>query len=74
MFHIDPNTNTALQRQAERVRAVRAYGNTPRPEQFAPDWGAERPGPSRRVRRMALALAAVAPIVLIVAAVVLLAR
>jgi hypothetical protein len=25
MFHIDPSINTAVQRQADRVRAVRAY-------------------------------------------------
>ncbi len=29
MYHIDPNINVALERQAERVRAVRTYGQTP---------------------------------------------
>ena len=77
MFHIDPNVNAAVEKQAERVRAVRAVDNGPAPEGFAPDWGADEGGPPNWVRRGAtLLLAAAVPVVLIVvvAVVVLMVR
>ena len=71
MFHIDPNINTAVEIRAERLRALRAANYIPVPERFAPDWGAEDAGLSKRVRRgVTLALAAAVPVVLIVALVV----
>jgi hypothetical protein len=77
MYNLDPNINTALERQAERVRAVRAYGTSPETERSTLASAVEDRGPSRRVRsRLAVALAAAVPIMLIVvvAAVVLIAR
>ena len=66
MYHIDPHINTAVERQAERLRALRAGDHTPMPERFAPDWGAAENGPSKWGRRGALALAAAVPILVIV--------
>jgi hypothetical protein len=66
MYHIDPNINTAVERQAERLRALRASDYTPIPERFAPDWAAEETGRSKWVGRAALALGFVTPIVVIV--------
>ncbi len=75
MFHIDPNVNAAVERQAERLRAVRALEYSPAPERFAPHWGDKDSGPSEWIRRGAtVALAAALPVVLIVAFVVVLAR
>ena len=76
MYHLDPSINTALERQAERVRAVRAYGTSPESERSALASAVDDRGPSRRVRsRLVVALAAAAPIVLIVVvAVVLIGR
>ena len=67
MYHHDPNINTAIERQADRVREVRAYGSN---ERAAPTRPAGEMGQSKRVARKAiLALAAAVPIVLIVAVV-----
>jgi hypothetical protein len=75
MFHIDPNINAAVERQAERVRAVRAVEYSPVPERFAPHSAAEDNGLSQRARNgVAVALAASVPIVLIVATMVALMR
>jgi hypothetical protein len=70
MFHIDPNVNAAVERQRERVRAVRAFRGGREAERYLP----ENSRPQLDRRRAALALAAAAPVILLVAAVVLLVR
>ena len=67
MYSFDSNTNAAIELQADRVRAVQAYGTRQMPEDAAPSWAAEGTSRTRPVARKAtLALAAAAPIVLIV--------
>ncbi len=52
MYHIDPNLNTALERQAERVRAIRAVGQTQPREPAAAVWlNTDRPSHPQRGRR-----------------------
>ena len=68
MYSIDTNTNTAIERQADRVRAVNAYGTGKNAAHAAAEWGAEAQGaPSALRGKLTLALAAVAPVVLIAA-------
>ena len=38
MYHLDPSINVAVERQVERVRAVRAYSQAPRPELSERAW------------------------------------
>ena len=74
MYSFDSNTNCAIELQAARVRAVQAYGTRQVPEDAAPSWAVDEIGQTRPVARKAtLALAAAAPIVLIVV-LVLMAR
>ena len=67
MYTFDTNTNTAIERQADRVRAVQAYGLRQGHEQAALAWTADS---SRRANSVAgkvtLALAAATPIALLV--------
>jgi hypothetical protein len=65
MYHPDPNINAAVERQAERVRAVQAYGSreTVEPPNSPPANDASQPAPWAGT--LALALAA-APIVVLV--------
>jgi hypothetical protein len=74
MYHIDPNINTAVEKRAERLRALRASDYTPVPERFAPEWGRPESGRSKWIGRAALALGAALPIVVIVLMVALTAR
>jgi hypothetical protein len=74
MYSFDSNTNCAIELQAARVRAVQAYGTRQMPEQAAPSWAVDDMDQTKPVARKAtLALAAAAPIVLIVV-LVLMAR
>ena len=74
MYSYDSNTNCAIELQAARVRAVQAFGSRQMPEQTAPTWAVDDRGQTKPVARKAtLALAAAAPIVLIVV-LVLMAR
>lgn len=60
MYHHDPNINVALEIQAERVRALRAVGQTQPGDPAAPVWlNAELPTRphGRRLRRWWPALA-----------------
>ena len=67
MYPLDPNINAAVERQAERVRAVKAYGVRQDLEQSAPSWEAsEAHRPNRAVSLLAIVLAAAAPIALVV--------
>ena len=67
MYSYDSNTNCAIELQAARVRAVQAYGTRQMPENAAPSWAADEMGQTKPVARKAtLALAAAAPLVLIV--------
>jgi len=52
MYQIDTNINTAIQRQADQVRAVQAFGSDRATEPVGPAW-------------TSVALAVVAPIILI---------
>jgi hypothetical protein len=67
MYQLDTNINTAIERQADRVRAVQAYGTRQMPAQAAPSWAVDDMGQTNPVARQAtLALAAAASIGLIV--------
>ena len=67
MYTFDLNTNTAIERQADRVRAVRAYGSHSDSQPAASSWTHERTGRTSPISaRAALALAAAAPGLLIV--------
>ena len=62
MYQLDLNTNTALEGQADRIRAVNAYGA----DQTPPAATLRRPLYSRPVQA-ALALAVAAPAVMLIA-------
>jgi len=66
MYHLDPNINTALERQADRMHAVRALRSSSNlsSQQAAPSWTNGQGQTSRIAVKTILALAAVAPIVL----------
>ncbi len=62
MYQLDPNINSAVERQADRVRAVQAYGSG----HAASAWTNDEKGQTNRAAVQAtLALAAAAPIVLL---------
>jgi hypothetical protein len=67
MYHSDPMINIAVEHQAERVRAVQAYGQTHRPATAAPSWPIDdrrhnwRPG---RVMKAGMVMAAAVPVAL----------
>jgi hypothetical protein len=66
MYSNDMNINIAMERQADRVHAVQAYGTTETSEQPALTWPVRDMAPAQRVaRRAVLALATAAPIVLL---------
>ena len=67
MYQLDTNINTAIERQADRVRAVQAYGTRQMPEQAAPSWAVDERGQTNPVARKAtVALAVAVPIALLV--------
>jgi hypothetical protein len=67
MYQLDTNINTAVERQANRVRAVKAYGSHLATEQAGPSWAVDDMGQTNPVARKAtLAVAVAAPIVLLV--------
>ena len=62
MYQLDMNNNTAIERQARRVREVQAYGSG----QAAAAWTADDQGEARGAGvKATLALAAAAPIMLL---------
>ena len=66
MYTFDLNTNTAIERQADRVRAVQSYGSHSDSQPAASAWTQERTGRASPVSaRTVLALAAAAPALLI---------
>jgi hypothetical protein len=65
MYHPDPNINAAVERQAEKVRAVQAYGAREPFEQPVPPPDNMAGQPAPWAGTLALALAA-APIVVLV--------
>jgi hypothetical protein len=67
MYSSDSNTNCAIELQADRVRAVQAYGSRQMPEDAASSWAVDDIGQTNPVARKAtLALAVAAPVVLLV--------
>ena len=67
MYTFDTNTNTAIERRADWVRAVQAYDSHSDSQPAASSWTNGRTGRTSVVSaRAALALAAAAPVVLIV--------
>jgi hypothetical protein len=63
MFPLDTLTNAAVERQADQVRAVQAYGSRPSDARSADD-GAR---PDRPAIRLTLALAAATPVLVVIA-------
>lgn len=65
MYHLDPNINSAIERQADRLEAVRALRSSSSPSSYpvAPTWTNNQT--SQTTARVTLALAAVIPIVLV---------
>ena len=61
MYQLDTNNNTAIERQARRVREVQAYGSG----QAAATWTTGQSGVSGTGVKAALALAAATPMVLL---------
>jgi hypothetical protein len=67
MYTLDTNTNTAIERQADWVRAVQAYDSHSDSQSAASSWTNEHTGHrSAASARAALALGASAPVALIV--------
>jgi hypothetical protein len=67
MYSFDASINTAVERQADRVQAVQAYGTRQTAAQFGPSQTTNgKRGMSRFAGKATLALAAAAPIVLLV--------
>ena len=63
MYSYDTNINTAIERQADRLRAVQAYGSRRLQAPATDGTGQSNPV----ARKFALALAAATPIMLVVA-------
>ena len=67
MYELDTNINIAIERRADQVRAVKAYGLPGTFDPAAPSWAADES--TRRMNAVArvvtLSLAAATPIVLI---------
>ena len=64
MYQLDININTAVERQADRVRAVNAYSSRQTAHQSAPSWAEDgATQPNRIAGRVTLALAVAAPVV-----------
>jgi hypothetical protein len=66
MYHPDPNINAAVERQAERVRAVQAYGSRETLEQPTSPPANDAGQPAPLAGTLALALAAMPIAVLVV--------
>ena len=67
MYSNDTNINIAVERQVSRVQAVRSYGSRQSEYQAASEWTADDKGQtSRMAAKATLALAAAAPVALIV--------
>jgi hypothetical protein len=64
MYHLDPNINTAIERQADRLQAVRAFRLNSSSQQAAPSWTNGQSQTSWITAKATLALAAAAPIIL----------
>ena len=64
MYSLDTNINTIVERQADRMHAVRALHSSPSSQQSAPDW---TDGQRRPSTKLTVALAAAAPIVALLA-------
>ena len=64
MYSLDTNINTAIERQADRIHTVRAFRSAEAFQQSAPD-GADSQG--RPSAKLTVALAAAAPIVALLA-------
>ena len=67
MYHLDPNINTAVERQANRMHAVRAFRSNQSSQQAAPSWTSSQSQTNRITAKVTLALTAAAPIVLALA-------
>jgi hypothetical protein len=67
MYSLDPNLNTAVDRQAQKVRNVQAYGTSPKAGRAAQDWEtSDTPHGAWPVGRIVGALAMAAVVVGIV--------
>jgi hypothetical protein len=67
MYSLDPNINTALDRQAQRVRAVAAYGRSHTPKPADQSWlmdDAPRNWGPGRVMKAGMVMAAAVPVAL----------
>ena len=64
MYHLDPNINTAIERQADRLQAVRAFRLSSSSQQADVGTNSQT---SRITAKVTMALAAAAPIVLVLA-------
>ena len=67
MYSFDTNINTAVERQADRMHAVRAFSSSESFEQAAPAETGSQARKSNMVAKATLALAATAPIALALA-------
>ena len=68
MYSYDTNINTAVERQADRMHAVRAVGTRQAHEQTNRSWAPDGAQPTSRVSaKFTVALAAAAPVVLVLA-------
>ena len=67
MYSLDTHINTAVERQAARMHAVRAFRSSPSFEQVAPGGTGSQGHKSERVAKAAVTLAAAAPIALALA-------
>ena len=71
MYSLDTNINTAVERQADRMHAVRALHSSPSSQQSAPDWTDDQGRQRQGLAKTAMTLAAAAPIVALLAWVLL---
>ena len=67
MYSFDTNINTAVERQADRMHAVRAFSSSEASQQSAPDGADSRGQKSQMIAKATLTLAAAAPIALALA-------
>ena len=67
MYSLDTNINTAVERQADRMHAVRALHSSPSSQQSAPDWADSQGRQRQMIAKAAMTLAAAAPIALALA-------
>ena len=69
MYHLDPNINTAVERQADRMHAVRAVlsNSNSSAQPTAPSWTNRQSQTIRITAKVMLAVTAATPIVLMLA-------